>query len=67
MIEEWTAIETNTHQDHVIAHVVGATVLGYWVFDETFHVLLDIGFIWSMFVDCEMGLVLIRLRLPNWE
>ena len=24
----WTAAETNTHQDHVIAHVIGATPLG---------------------------------------
>jgi hypothetical protein len=57
MSEEWTAVETNTHQDHVIAHVIGATVLGYCVFDETLYVLLDIGFVWSMFVDGEMGLV----------
>jgi hypothetical protein len=57
MIEDWTAKETNTHQDHVIAHVIGATVLGYFVMDETLHVLLDIGFVWSMFVDGEMGLL----------
>jgi len=57
MTEEWTAIETNTHQDHVIAHLIGATVLGYWVFDETLYVLLDIGFVWSLFVDGEMGLL----------
>ena len=25
---DWTRIETSTHQDHVIAHVIGATVLG---------------------------------------
>ena len=24
MTEEWPAKETNTHQDHVIAHVIGA-------------------------------------------
>ena len=57
MTEEWLPQETNTHQDHVIAHVVGATVLGYFVFDETLHVLLDIGFVWTMFVDGEMGLL----------
>jgi hypothetical protein len=57
MIEEWVATETNTHQDHIIAHVIGATVIGYFIFDETLHVLLDIGFVWSMFVDCEMGLL----------
>lgn len=57
MTEEWLAEETNTHQDHVIAHVIGATVLGYFVFDETLYVLLDIGFVWTMFVDGEMGLL----------
>jgi hypothetical protein len=57
MIEEWEARETSTHQDHVIAHVIGATVLGYFVFDETLHLLLDLGFIWTMFVDGEMGLL----------
>jgi hypothetical protein len=57
MMDDWTPKETNTHQDHVIAHVIGATVLGYFVFDETLHVLLDIGFVWTMFVDGEMGLL----------
>ncbi len=57
MTEDWTPKETNTHQDHVIAHVIGATVLGYFVLDETLHVLLDIGFVWSIFVDGEMGLL----------
>ena len=57
MTEEWLPQETNTHQDHVIAHVIGATVLGYFVFDETLYVLLDIGFVWTMFVDGEMGLL----------
>jgi len=52
----WIRAETNTHQDHVIAHVVGATVLGYFVFDETAFLLLDIGFIWHMYLDGEMGL-----------
>lgn len=53
----WTPQDTNTHQDHVIAHVLGATFLGYFVFDEALYVLLDIGFIWTIFLDGEMGLV----------
>jgi hypothetical protein len=53
----WTIAETNTHQDHVIAHVVGATPLGHFVWDETAYVLLDIGFIWNIYLDLEMGLV----------
>ncbi len=53
----WTAAETNTHQDHVIAHVIGATPLGHFIWDETAYVLLDIGFIWNIYLDMEMGLV----------
>ena len=53
----WTQAETNTHQDHVIAHVLGATVLGYFLHDETAFLLLDIGFIWNIYLDGEMGLL----------
>jgi|SRR6185369_2621103 len=56
-MSEWTVAETNTHQDHVIAHVIGATVVGYFVWDETAYLLLDIGFIWNIYLDGEMGLV----------
>lgn len=53
----WIPLETNTHQDHVIAHVIGATPLGHFVWDETAFILLDIGFIWNIYLDLEMGLV----------
>lgn len=53
----WMAAETNTHQDHVIAHVIGATPLGHFIWDETAYLLLDIGFIWNIYLDMEMGLV----------
>jgi hypothetical protein len=53
----WTSAETNTHQDHVIAHVIGATVLGHFTWDETAYLLLDIGFVWNIYLDMEMGLV----------
>lgn len=53
----WTPLETNTHQDHVIAHVIGATPMGHFVWDETAFILLDIGFIWNIYLDLEMGLV----------
>ena len=56
-MSEWSELETNTHQDHVIAHVIGATVLGHFVWDETAYLLLDIGFIWNVYLDGEMGLV----------
>ena len=57
MTEPWIPKETTTHQDHVIAHVLGATVLGYFVFDEALHVLLNIGFVWTIFLDGEMSLL----------
>jgi hypothetical protein len=53
----WTAAETSTHQDHVIAHVIGATPLGHFVWDETAYLLLDIGFVWNIYLDMEMGLL----------
>jgi hypothetical protein len=53
----WIEQETNKRQDHVIAHVVGATVLGYFIFDESMFLLLDIGFIWQIYLDGEMGLL----------
>jgi hypothetical protein len=53
---EWELAETNTHQDHVIAHVIGSTVLAYFIWDETAYLLLDIGFIWNIYLDGEMGL-----------
>ncbi|HEV7745628.1 MAG TPA: hypothetical protein VGO56_11585 [Pyrinomonadaceae bacterium] len=54
---DWTPQDTTTHQDHVIAHVLGATFLGYFVFEEALYVLLNIGFIWTIFLDGEMGLL----------
>jgi|SRR5215204_2088495 len=56
-MSDWISGETTTHQDHVIAHVVGATVQAYLVWDETAFLLLDIGFIWNIYLDGEMGLV----------
>jgi hypothetical protein len=53
----WTELETSTHQDHVIKHVVGATVLGWVIAGEAAHLLLDIGFLWSIYLDTEMNLL----------
>jgi len=53
----WEPEETGTHQDHVIAHVIGATALGYFEADDALHLSLDIGFIWTIFPDAEMGLL----------
>jgi hypothetical protein len=61
----WTTAETNKHQDHVIAHVIGATPLEYFIHDETAYLLLDIGFIWNIYLDMEMGLVPERLAISE--
>lgn len=61
----WTTAETNKHQDHVIAHVIGATPLEYFIHDETAYVLLDIGFVWNIYLDMEMGLVPERLAISE--
>jgi hypothetical protein len=53
----WAEIETSTHQDHVIKHVVGATVLGWCIAGEAAHFLLDIGFLWTVYLDGEMNLL----------
>ena len=57
MTNDWMPTETASHQDHVIAHVIGATVLGYFVFDEVMYILLDIGFLWAIFLDGQMTLL----------
>ena len=57
MTAHWLPTETTPHQDHVIAHVVDATVLGYWILDEVLYLLLDIGFIWIIFLDGQMTLL----------
>lgn len=53
----WAEIETTTHQDHVIKHVIGATVLGWVVAGEAAHLLLDMGFLWTIYLDGEMNLL----------
>ncbi len=57
MENDWDELATTTHQDHVIAHVIGTTALGYIVLGDAIHLLLDIGFIWKIYSDAEMGLL----------
>src|SRR3989442_10142556 len=54
---DWHECETTKHQDHVIAHVLGATVLGWFIAGEAAHLLLDIGFLWTIYLDGEMNLL----------
>lgn len=53
----WTEAETSTHQDHVIKHVLGATVMGWVIAGEAAHMLLDMGFLWTIYLDGEMNLL----------
>ncbi len=65
MHDDWQAVETTTHQEHVIAHVLGASALGYFVADEAAHFVLDIGFVWSVLLDGAMGLVPYSMALAE--
>lgn len=56
-MNHWQPTETSAHQDGVVAHVIGATVLGYFIEDEALHLLLDIGFIWTIYLDGQMVLL----------
>ena len=61
----WTSTATDTHQDHVIAHVIGATPVSYFTWDETAYLVLDIGFVWNIYLDLQMGLVPERLAFSE--
>jgi hypothetical protein len=67
MSDEWRESETTTHQDHVVAHVVGATVVGYFTAEEALHLLLDIGFYWVVYLDAGMTLLLESLALRELQ
>jgi hypothetical protein len=62
---DWNQLETTTHQDHVIAHVLGATVLGWFIAGEAAHLLLDIGFLWTIYLDGEMNLLPQGVAIPE--
>ena len=55
--DHWQQLETSVHQDHVIAHVLETKPLAYLIHDETIHLLLDIGFMWSIYLDGQMVLL----------
>src|SRR5436309_8650558 len=63
----WQETETTTHQDHVIKHVIGATVLGWVTAGEAAHLLLDIGFLWTIYLDGEMNLLPQGVAIPELE
>src|SRR2546428_306696 len=64
---EWTPLETTTHQEHVIKHVIGATVLGWFIAGEAAHLLLDMGFLWTIYLDGEMNLLPKGVAIPELD
>ena len=65
MTDDWQPAEMSTHQEHVVAHVLGATALGHFTADEAAHFVLDIGFIWTILLDGAMGLVPYSMALAE--
>lgn len=63
----WSPLETTTHQEHVIQHVVGATVLGWFIAGEAAHLLLDIGFLWTIYLDGAMNLLPQGVAIPELD
>src|SRR4030095_216141 len=63
----WTELETSTYQDHVIKHVLGATVLGWVVIEDAMHLLLDVGLLWTIYVNAEMSLMAQGVAIQDLE
>jgi hypothetical protein len=67
MGDAWAEAETGTYQEHVIAHVIGAAVLGHFEAEDAVHLLLDIDFVWTIYVDGQMLLRHERLALSELD
>ncbi len=63
----WQSMEISTYQDHVIKHVLGATVLGWVVVGDAMHVLLDVGLLWTIYVNGEMSLMAQHVAIQDLE
>jgi len=63
----WTELETSNFQDHVIKHVLGATVLGWIVREDAAHFLLDVGLLWTIYVTAEMDLMAHSVAIQDLE
>jgi hypothetical protein len=57
MMSDPTQIPLSKHQDHVVKHVLGCTLLGVYSQPGHLHILLDIPFLWSVDADGAMALV----------
>jgi hypothetical protein len=51
----------------VIKHVLGATVLGWVVIEDAMHVLLDVGLLWTIYVNAEMSLMAQGVAIQDLE
>lgn len=63
----WTELETSTYQHHVIQHVIGATVLGWFIAEDAVHFVLDVGLLWTVYVNAEMNLMALFVAIDDLE
>ena len=63
----WIELEISTYQDHVIKHVLGATVLGWVVVEDALHLLLDVGLLWTIYINAEMSLMAQAVAIQDLE
>ena len=63
----WTELETSTYQHHVIQHVIGATVLGWFIAEDEVHFVLDVGLLWTVYVNAEMNLMALFVAIEDLE
>ena len=61
----WTELETSTYQHHVIKHVIGATVLGWFIAEDAVHFVLDVGLLWTVYVNAEMNLMALFVAIED--
>src|ERR1051326_2849138 len=65
--ESWLPLETSTYQDHVIKHVLSATVLGSVVIGDALHLVLDVGLLWTIYANAEMNLMALSVAIADLE
>src|SRR5438045_9251095 len=63
----WTELETSTYQHHVIQHVIGATILGWFIAEDAVHFVLDVGLLWTVYVNAEMNLMALFVAIEDLE
>ena len=64
---DWTTLDTSTYQDHVIKHVLGATVLGWIAIRDALHLVLDVGLLWTIYINAEMNLMALSVAIDDLE